>query len=133
MTDFAPYLARITPQSRLLEELVRNGWGKSWGVYITAKTSFDELRHHFRRFLMVKTEDGTQLYFRFYDPRVLRSFLPTCTREEARQFFGPVRWFLMEGDKPEILMHFSLTPQGVAHQAIPLVNGANEVSGYAAR
>ena len=34
----------------------------------------DELRRHLRRFLLVKDESGRQLYFRYYDPRVLRLY-----------------------------------------------------------
>jgi hypothetical protein len=33
-----------------------------------------------RRFLRVKDEDG--LVFRFYDPRVMRVYLPTCAAGE---------------------------------------------------
>ena len=42
------------------------------------------------KLLWVRDEGQRQLYFRFYDPRVLPVFLPTCDAEQRRQVFGPV-------------------------------------------
>jgi len=106
LTLFAPYLVSLPPWSKLLEKLVSKGWGKSWGIYLTCNLPFHEVRHHFRHFLMVNMPDGGQVYFRFYDPRVLRVYLPTCTPEETGQFFGPVRRFAAEDEKLESLLEF---------------------------
>jgi hypothetical protein len=57
---------------------------------------------------MVKTEEGEELYFRFYDPRVLRIFLPTCDREQLKDFFGPVDYYLCEDEDPAYGLVFSL-------------------------
>jgi hypothetical protein len=97
LADVAPYLARVPAGSRLLEALVREGWGRSWGVLVVCDAPFAELRRHLRRFLVAQTEDRTALYFRFYDPRVLRPFLESATDEQRRAFFGPVSAFLFEG------------------------------------
>ena len=106
LTLFAPYLVSLPPQSKLLDKLVRKGWGKSWGVYLTCNMAFSDVRHHLRQFLMVNMPDGKQVYFRFYDPRVLRVYLPTCTPEEIGQFFGPVWRFATENEKPQELLEF---------------------------
>lgn len=82
----------------MLETVVRDGWGKSWGVYLTSARPFDEVRKHLRQFLMAQLRGGKQVYFRFYDPRVLRAFLPSCTPEESVRFFGPIRCFCFEAD-----------------------------------
>jgi hypothetical protein len=34
--------------------------------------------------------------FRFYDPRVLSVFLPTCLPEQITEMFGPVTHFFVE-------------------------------------
>jgi hypothetical protein len=47
--------------------------------------------------LRVETEDGQRLVFRYFDPRVLRVFLPVCTPAEKNDFFGPVYRFFIEG------------------------------------
>ena len=51
------------------------------------------LRAHFRKFLRVKDMKGRNLYFRFYDPRVMAAFLPRCLPNELPEFFGPVKTF----------------------------------------
>jgi hypothetical protein len=97
---FAPYLVALPRGSAFLETIVREGWGKCWGVYLTCEEPFKEVRKHLRHFLMVQMEAGKQVYFRFYDPRVLRVFLPTCNTQETIEFFGPIRQWLVEGDDP---------------------------------
>jgi hypothetical protein len=106
LVDVAPYLVALPAQTPFLETLVRDGWGQSWGVYLTSDRPFHEVRKHLRRFLTVETEDGKKLLFRFYDPRVLRVYLPTCTHAEAREFFGPIKFYLMEAGDPECLLAF---------------------------
>ncbi len=88
LAQVAPYLVKLKKDSALLDTLVREGWGQSWGVYLTTPNEFADVRRHLRHFLEVKLPDGKQVYFRFYDPRVLRTYLPTCTPEETNQFFN---------------------------------------------
>ncbi len=95
----APYLVSLPPQSPFLETLVRDGWGKSWGVYLTCDQPFKDVRRHLRRFLTVELEGGKKVLFRFYDPRVLRVFLPTCNADELAKFHGPVGAYIMESPR----------------------------------
>jgi hypothetical protein len=113
LSAVAPYLVRLPKDSPLLEVLARAGWGKSWGAFLTSDSPFADVRRHLRHFLMVKLPDGKQVYFRFYDPRVLRVYLPTCTADETRTFFGPIKCFLMEGEKPEAALRFAPGARGV--------------------
>jgi hypothetical protein len=54
----------------------------------------------------VRTEDGTRLIFRYYDPRVLRVYLPTCRPAELETFFGPIDAFLTEGEGSGEMVEF---------------------------
>src|SRR5437870_4817921 len=72
LQEVAPYLVAIGDNLELLEKLVGQGWGRSWGVYLSSPLPCEELRRHLRKFLKVRTEDGEELYFRFYDQRVPR-------------------------------------------------------------
>jgi hypothetical protein len=108
LAPYAPYLVELGADSPLLAALALRGLGKSFVVFVTAARPFDEVRRHFRRFLMAEAEDGQEVYFRFYDPRVLRVFLRTCTREELAEFFGPIHAFWLEGRDPATLARFSL-------------------------
>ena len=47
------------------------------------------------------------MLFRFYDPRVLRDFLPQCSPEEVTNFFGPVTQFLMADASGQKLLRFT--------------------------
>ncbi|HEY0466175.1 MAG TPA: DUF4123 domain-containing protein [Polyangiaceae bacterium] len=100
LDDVAPYLVQLHSRSPLLEVLLREHWGASWGVFVWALTDLKSLRRHLRRFLIVQDSKGKDMYFRFYDPRVLRVFLPSCTPAELNDFFGPVGSFLIESPEP---------------------------------
>ncbi len=101
LADVAPYLVRLSTRSPFLERLVDEGWGQSWGIYFTCPLPFLETRRHLRKFLMVEAEgEDMRMYFRFYDPRVLHTFLPTCTPEQKKEFLGPItRIFHEAGDE----------------------------------
>lgn len=94
----APYLLHLEPGQPYTLNLLEEGWEQSWGVYVVAAAhvTFKELRRHFRTLLRATDPQGNVLVFRFYDPRVLRVYLPTCTAEERAAFFGPVSTFVAE-------------------------------------
>jgi hypothetical protein len=106
LVAFAPYLVALPRELAFLETLVRDGWGKSWGIYLTCDKPFEDVRKHLRRFLTVELETSEKVLFRFYDPRVLRVFLPGCTPEEAVEFFGPIREFALEGEEPTLIVEY---------------------------
>jgi hypothetical protein len=124
LSQVAPYLVKLGKDSLLLGSLLLEGWGKSWGVYLTCTSEFQEVRRHLRRFLEVQLPDGKQVYFRFYDPRVLRVFLPTCNADEVNQFFGPIKHYLSENEKPDSLLQFANNGNGADKKAIELAGVA---------
>ncbi len=104
LEEVAPYLVRLPKESWLLKSLVYEGWGSSWGIYLTSSQPLLALRRHFRRFLMVEQEGAAadMLYFRFYDPRVMLMFLPTCTGDQQRVLLEVVEVYLYEGENSEL-------------------------------
>ncbi len=114
MWDATPYLVRCARDSEFFNWVIEQGWGNSWGIFLIAKVGLEDLCRHFQEFLMVRAEDGKQMYFRFYDPRVLRVFLPTCTEHDVKQFFGPVDCYFIEAEPPDGLARFTLGPKGAA-------------------
>jgi len=110
----APYLIALPKRTPFLEQLVREGWGNSWGVYLTCDRPFEEVRRHLRHFLTVELEGKPEkVLFRFYDPRVLRMFLPTCTPWEASEFFGPIRRYVLEGEDPGVFLEYRNISAGI--------------------
>jgi pSer/pThr/pTyr-binding forkhead associated (FHA) protein len=97
LAEVAPYLVSLPKGTRLLPRLVREGWGKRWGIYLTSPRSFKEVRTHLRRFLMVENEEAREpMYFRYYDPVSLRTFLTGCPVRHRFEFFGEINCFWAE-------------------------------------
>jgi hypothetical protein len=111
LASVAPYLINLKRKDSFTDWLINNGWGRSWGIFLRSLASIKELQRHFRQFLMVYDEEGTPLYFRFYDPRVLRVYLPTCNESELQTVFGPVNHFYVEGKEENQLIEFGCTEQ----------------------
>jgi len=100
----APYLVKLHAGSELLPWLWGEGWGKNWGIFVVTPLGFEELRRHFRGFLRVRDHSGRILYFRYYDPRVLRVYLPTCNAGEIKTVFGAISRFVCEGESADEVM-----------------------------
>lgn len=118
----APYLVSLGRRSTVTRAVVATGWGRSLGVFVRSQAILQDLVRHFRQFLRVRDEAGRELFFRFYDPRVLRIYLPTCTPGELRTFFGPVELFSMEGEEEDTMLEMSLKG-GVLEQRVVYVGG----------
>jgi len=100
LAEVAPYLVKLREKSELTDWILTEGWGNHWGVFAITQVGLEALRRHLRRFLRVKDPDGNVLYFRYYDPRVLPVYLPTCHRTEISYIFGPIRRFILEDQVP---------------------------------
>jgi hypothetical protein len=70
--------------------------GSMPGVLLTTDAERDAIARHLRSVFLATDEEGVSYFFRFYDPRVFRAYLPTCTAEERAAFFGPVQGWLVE-------------------------------------
>lgn len=94
----APWLVHLTELSPASLALLQAGWGNAWGILIVAPKalSLDQLRLHCKKFLRVRTADQRLVMFRFYDPRVLAVFLPTCSERQYRALLGPTRRLIVE-------------------------------------
>lgn len=106
LAECAPYLVRLDPESAFTRWVLTEGWGNHWGIFAMSEGELEVLRRHFRTFLMVRDPDGKQLYFRYYDPRVLRVYLPTCNKSETATVFGPVHHYVIEDENPGRLISF---------------------------
>lgn len=89
----APYLAYLSPDSKFADEVISQGFRKNWGILFHSHRSLLEMRRHFRALHQVFDEKGNPYKFRYYDPAVLRKFLPTCNAGELKTFFGDVETF----------------------------------------
>lgn len=106
MAAVAPYLIKLEYDHRFTKLVLEQGWGRHWGIFVItpAEINLRDLRQHFRRFLMVYNPNGKLIYFRYYDPRVLRVYLPTCNAGEMKTVFGPISCYILEGEEPSVLL-----------------------------
>jgi Domain of unknown function (DUF4123) len=120
MAEVAPYLVQLEPGSEFTNWVIGQGWGNHWGVFAATEADFRRMRSHFRSFLIVYDETGRPLRFRYYDPRVLRTFLPTCKAEELAIVFGPVTSYVVEGESPDLISRFQMASGSVRQKRIPI-------------
>jgi hypothetical protein len=121
MAEVAPYLVELEQGSEFTNWLIGQGWGKHWGIFVRSDADFRALRRHLRSFLIVY--DGTTgrpMRFRYYDPRVLPLYLPTCNREELATVFGPVADFLLESEDPCTALRLQLAGEALVEERIGL-------------
>jgi len=102
----APYLVRLQREDTLTKWLLDNGWGESQYVFVRSSATLHELKRHFRTFLTVYDEEGKSFLFRFYDPRVLGVYLPTCNEQELKIIYGPVTGYYMEKKEGKQLVEY---------------------------
>jgi len=115
----APHLIELSPTYRFTPKLIEMGWGQSWGVFLRTEDG-PNLRGHLRKFLRVQEDSGRSLIFRYYDPRVLRTFLPTCQPDQLSTFFGPIQNYLVEGKGGTSLIDYQFDGFRLAQRQVGL-------------
>jgi hypothetical protein len=118
----APYLVHLTPNAEFFRHLIEDGWGRSWGIMtvVPPDVTIQQQRRHLRTLLRVQDPDGRVLVFRFYDPRVLRTFLPTCSGDQAQEVFGPIPSIVAESHDGAAMMAYARRRDGVDAHVVPL-------------
>ncbi|WP_420127654.1 DUF4123 domain-containing protein [Longimicrobium sp.] len=97
---FAPYLFAV--DGDVLDWIAADLWTQPWGIFAVADGDIEAVRRHFRRFLLVQAPDGEQWYFRFYDPRVLPTFLETADEQQLGEFFPRLQALLIPDGSPRL-------------------------------
>jgi hypothetical protein len=106
MAEVAPYLIRLERNAEFTEWLIGQGWGEHWGIFAVGEVGMKAARRHFRSFLTAYAPDGKPLFFRYYDPRVMRVYLPTCNAEELNTVFGPLQYYFLEGEDAQVAIQY---------------------------
>lgn len=113
LAEMAPYLIKLQRDSRMLDWLL-DGWGQHYGIYalVPKEKTLSETRAHFKNFMLAERPDGKVWHFRYYDPRIFRLFLPSCTGEQLLQIFGDIKFYFAEGEEPHSFIHFWPSSKG---------------------
>lgn len=142
LLEAAPHLVRLAALSPYTRWYVSEGRGRDWGIFAQSKARLPDLLRHFQSLMRVRSESGRAMTFRFFDPRVMRAYLPTCTAKELAAVFGPVERFFVESAEPGELLRFGVdngrlvqtrialagrAPSATAPQAAPAQSAARPV------
>jgi len=105
----APHLVAFGGVPRLLSEIVHRGWGRRWAIFMTSDASFEQMRRHLRRFLMVRLEGRRRpVFFRYYDPWVLGDVWRSLPPRQRSSLMGPIEQLLFEDALDLRLRRFTL-------------------------
>lgn len=127
LAEAAPHVVRLLRRSLYTPWLLREGWGEAWGIYLHTHASLQAVRLHLQRLLHVTSSQGQSHLFRFFDPRILRQYLPLFSPQELRVFFGPVQSYFAESETGGALMAFSMQDQALHIQSIAITETAAAV------
>jgi hypothetical protein len=102
LADVAPYLVTLDPDGAAFDWLWGNSALRGAAIYLTSAAEPAALRAHLRRLTRVRTEDGRVLLFRFYDPLIMRTFLPSCDAQQLSMVFGPIQRIVLADQDPPV-------------------------------
>ena len=123
MAEVAPYLIHLQIETEFTNWLIEKGWGNHWGIFALSRGELRDMRKHFRRFLTVHTSEGKPMRFRYYDPRVMRRFLPACNTEDLTALFNQVDYYLLEDEDAGVMLSFHAESGALKQEKFKL-NGA---------
>ncbi len=105
----APYLVYLSQDSKFSDWVLAEALGKHWGIFAQTPHSIIEMRRHFQGLMNCYDERGNPIKFRYYDPRVLRKFLPTCNGGELKTLFGKTEALFAESESGEGMVRYRIT------------------------
>lgn len=116
------YLVALPQTSRLHNVLLKEGWGRLWGVYCSSPSPIEQVAGHLRSFATVQSGGGVPLNLPLADPIFMRLLLANLTPAEGIALFGPMRHFFLEAEGGENLFRCTPGVQGVTIETLALKN-----------
>jgi hypothetical protein len=107
MAEVAPYMVKLEADDEFTNWLLEYATESPCCIFAKTESDFLTLRKHFRSFLRVQSPEGNTLHFRYYDPRVLSVYLPSCEEEENKVLYaGVIEQFLVFVQNEQTLKEF---------------------------
>ena len=114
------YLVHLPRTANLLNVLMKEGWGRTWGVYCSSPASFEQVAAHLYAFSTVQSGTGVPLNLPLCDPQFLQALLSGLSPAETLALFGPIRHFFLEAPGGTALYRCSPSAQGVAIESLKI-------------
>ncbi|MGE1156993.1 DUF4123 domain-containing protein [Pseudomonas kitaguniensis] len=87
--DVGPVLIAVRTNSPL-ERAFTEHWQHDAGVMIESDAPMEQLAEHLRSLIHARVSGDVSLLFRYYDPRVMRHWLPALGSDEKDRMMGPL-------------------------------------------
>ena len=86
--DVGPWVVRHTKASDLAAQIDALATHLAWGFFVFTSVDLVSVRHTLRRFNLATLPDRKRpVLFRYWDPRVMATFLEVATPEQRARFF----------------------------------------------
>lgn len=89
LSDVGPVLTRLIPNSRLEQHFFEH-WQHTAGIWLESDASEPELVEHLRSLVHAGLRSGVTVLLRYYDPRILRRWLPELPSDQRDRVMGPI-------------------------------------------
>lgn len=88
--DVGPALV-VLRANTALEKAFTEDWQNDAGLIIESDAPIQQLTEHLRSLIHVRVPGDASMLFRYYDPRVMRHWLPPMSPAEKDHLMGPIR------------------------------------------
>lgn len=118
LAEAAPYLVKLEESNEFTEWLLNQAREKPCCIFARTSDDFIALRKHFRSLIRAEMPNGKVVHFRYYDPRVLATYLPTCTEEDNALLFSVAEVYLTVDLEQQRLLTFRDEPNKIMQEGI---------------
>jgi hypothetical protein len=95
----SPYLIDLTADDRLRRRWRDEGWTSNWGILIESSASLNAVWRRLRHFTQAILPSGEgPVLFRFWDPRVLRVFMPLVEPSDLPGWFQDIDAYIVPAE-----------------------------------
>lgn len=107
----APHLIKIKHVDEAIYWCIREGLHRNWMIFLISKVvHVSDLRLHLKRFSIVQGPEGKQYLFRFYDPRVLPTFIRSIEQGQSDFFRHVLKIWIPKISEEGTLKRLVFTP-----------------------
>ena len=85
-----PHLVKLVDGEQLPDLWRQYEAGRFWGIALQSSLELSALRRHLRKFTTARLPDGEVVLYRFWDPRIFRTFCESAEPSQLEEFFGKV-------------------------------------------
>lgn len=122
LEEVAPYMVQLEPNSAFTDWLIKEGWGNHWNIFVESPLDPKAFRKQIRKLLLVRSPEGKSLVFRFYDPRVMDIFVPTCDEEQLEELFEGLSFIYLQSVDSGDFKKFSFDGQALISVSLDIAD-----------